>query len=118
MTSGAISVRRRIRLRYEALTFSALANSAEELYSPLSSICRQRCARTMALTRAVSTRGAGDHGVAPGGDRICLRPPRWRKVTGMLTVAVRPSQLMLVLMAWAAIVMRRFVGWRNFRSIR
>src|SRR3954447_25898058 len=102
MTSGAISVRRRIRLRYEALTFSALANSAEEAYSPLSSICLQRCARTMALTRAVSTRGAADHGVAPGGDRIFLRPPRCRKVTGILTVAVRPSLLMLLVVASAA----------------
>jgi hypothetical protein len=65
MISGAIRVRRRIRLKQEALTFSASANSAEEAYAPPSSICRQRCARTMALTRALSTRGFGDQGVVP-----------------------------------------------------
>jgi hypothetical protein len=68
MMSGAIKVSRRMRLRYESLTFSALASSAEEEYSPLSSICRQRWARTTALTSAPSTRGAGDHGAVPGGD--------------------------------------------------
>src|SRR3982074_1709502 len=115
MMSGAIRVRRRIRLRYESLTFSALANSAEELYSPLSSICRQRWARTTALTRAVSTLGAGDHGAAPRGVRICLRPLRWRKVTGMLTVAVSPSLLTLVLIDWA-VVTRQSAGFPSCRS--
>ena len=28
-------------------------------------------------------RNAGDQGVSPGGDRICLRPLRWRKLTGI-----------------------------------
>src|SRR5260370_32129047 len=98
MMSGAIRVRRRIRLRYESLTFSALANSAEEAYSPPSSICRQRWARTTALTSAVSTRGAGDHGAAPLGVRICLRPPHLRTLTRRLTVAVLPSLLPLVLL--------------------
>src|ERR1700712_5039836 len=97
--SGAIKVSLRIRLRYESLTLSALASSAEEPYLPLSIICRQRWARTTALIRALSTRGAGDQGVTPGGDRICFRPPRWRKFTAILTVAVQPSWLMRALLA-------------------
>ena len=39
----------------------------------------------------MSTRGAGDQGTEPGGAKICLRPARWRKVTGTWTVTVRPS---------------------------
>src|SRR3954463_10391595 len=99
MMSGPIKVSRRIRPKYEALTFSAFANSAEEAYSPLSSICLQRCALTTALRSAVSICGDGDHGVVPTGVFICFRPPHCRKVTGMLTMAVLPSLLTLILVA-------------------
>src|ERR1051325_4006427 len=96
MMSGAIKVSRRMRLRYESLTFSALASSAEEEYSPLSSICRQRWARTTALTRAQSTRGAGDHGA------VCQSAPKFDPVSAsnfapferrVLTVALASSEL-------------------------
>ena len=54
MMAGARRVRRRIRLRYEALTFSAFANSAEHEYSAASSLRRQRCARTIDVSIVAS----------------------------------------------------------------
>ncbi|OIQ69468.1 hypothetical protein GALL_489310 [mine drainage metagenome] len=65
---------------------SASARSRTVSYFPDSSMSRQRCARTRAFTRVLSTRaGVGIQGEEPAGVTTCLRPPWWRSVIGITT---------------------------------
>jgi hypothetical protein len=60
---------------------------------PFSSISRQRNARAMALTIALSIRrqGAAQVSVVPSGATTSFLPPRLRIEMGMRMVNVRPS---------------------------
>ena len=89
--SGASSVRRNTRQRYERLMFSAFANSVIEAYSPLSSIAFQRWALPSALTIVLSTSTRRPVQAMPPGPTTNFRPPRRRGGSGTRTISVRPA---------------------------
>ena len=74
--------------------FPAFARSRTVSKSLNSSMPRQRCARTIALTMVLSMRaGDGFQGVTSAGVTTCFRPPCRRSEIGILTTIVRPSTL-------------------------
>src|SRR5262245_60710274 len=69
-----------------------------DAYSPCSSMPRQRYARAIAFTIALSARARGGaHALVPSGANMTLRPPRLRIRSGMSTTSISPCLLMSAL---------------------
>src|SRR5262249_39345326 len=94
-TSGASSVRRSTRQRYEKLIFSDFANSVGEAYSPLSSIDFHRWARASAFTIVLSTTIREPLQGAPSGPTTSFRVPRRWTGSAIRTTRVRPARVSL-----------------------